>query len=289
MITGRHVHLKKVWRIPQFWLIWAVLCLNVTAGIGVIAMASPMLQEVFGTRLLGLDVQTALNDAQKAAIVAAAAGLVGLISLFNSLGRIFWATASDYIGRKNTYFVFFVLGAALYAMLPTWGHLGIAWLFVISVCIILTMYGGGFATVPAYLADIFGTQMVGAIHGRLITAWSVAGVAGPALIARLREVQLNSGIAKNLVYDRTLYIMAALLVLGLLCNSFVRPLHEKHYMTEEELTRERSLQHEDRAAVDAELAARGTFGALGVVAWLAVGIPFFIGLYIALEKAAALF
>jgi hypothetical protein len=130
---------------------------------------------------------------------------------------------------------------------------------------------------------------VGAIRGRLITAWSVAGVAGPALIARLREVQLNSGIAKNLVYDRTLYIMAALLVVGLLCNSFVRPLHEKRYMTEEELTRERSLQHEDRATVDAELAARGTFGALGVVARLAVGIPFFIGLYIALEKAAALF
>jgi MFS family permease len=289
MITGRHAHLSRVWQIPQFWLIWTVLCLNVTAGIGVIAMASPMLQEVFGARLLGLDVQTALSDAQKAAIVAAAAGLVGLISLFNSLGRIFWATASDYIGRKNTYLAFFVLGAALYAMLPTWGHLGIAWLFVISVCIILTMYGGGFATVPAYLADIFGTQMVGAIHGRLITAWSVAGVAGPALIARLREVQLNSGIAKNLVYDRTLYIMATLLVLGLLCNSFVRPLHEKHYMTEEELTRERSLQHEDRAAVNAESAARGAFGALGVVAWLAVGVPFFIGLYIALEKAAALF
>ena len=289
MITTRHVHLNRAWRTPQFWLIWGVLCLNVTAGIAVIAMASPMLQEVFGSKLLGLDSQAALSDAQKAAIVAAAAGLVGLISLFNSLGRIFWASASDYLGRKNTYFIFFAAGAVLYALLPTWGHLGLAPMFVASVCIILTMYGGGFATVPAYLADIFGTQMVGAIHGRLITAWSVAGVAGPALIARLREMQLGSGLAKNLVYDRTLYIMAVLLIFGLFFNLFIRPVNEKNYMTAEELARERSLQHEDRAAVDSEAAARGAFGMIGALAWLAVGIPFLIGLYIALKKAAALF
>jgi len=202
MITGHHVHLNVAWRTPQFWLIWGVLGLNVTAGIAVIAMASPMLQEVFGGKLLGLDPQTVLSDVQKAAIVAAAAGLVGLISLFNSLGRIFWASTSDYLGRKNTYFVFFTLGPILYALLPTWGHLGLAGLFVASVCVILTMYGGGFATVPAYLADIFGTQMVGAIHGRLITAWSVAGVVGPLLIAKLRETQLASGVPKSLV---TLY------------------------------------------------------------------------------------
>ena len=199
MITSRHVHLNVAWHTPQFWLIWGVLCVNVTAGIAVIAMASPMLQEVFGGKLLGLDTHTTLSDTQKTAIVAAAAGLVGLISLFNSLGRIFWASVSDYIGRKATYFVFFVLGMLLYALLPTWGHLGLAGLFVASVCVILTMYGGGFATVPAYLADIFGTQMVGAIHGRLITAWSVAGVVGPALIAKLREVQLASGVPKRCV------------------------------------------------------------------------------------------
>ncbi len=167
MITSRHVHLNVAWRTPQFWLIWGVLCLNVTAGIGVIAMASPMLQEVFGSRLLGLPASTTLTDLQRAGIVAAAAGLVGLISLFNSLGRILWASASDYLGRKTTYFAFFTFGMVLYALLPTWGHLGLAGLFVASVCIILTMYGGGFSTVPAYLADIFGTQMVGAIHGRL--------------------------------------------------------------------------------------------------------------------------
>jgi MFS family permease len=289
MITGRHVHLNRAWKTPQFWLIWGVLCLNVTAGIAVIAMASPMFQEMFGGKLLGLDVQATLTTAQKAEIVAAAAGLVGLISLFNSLGRIFWASLSDFLGRKNTYVAFFVLGMILYAALPTWGHLGNATAFVASICIILTMYGGGFATIPAYLADIFGTQMVGAIHGRLITSWSVAGVVGPAIIAGLREVQLANGVPKNLVYDGTLYIMAFLLFCGLICNLSVRPVNEKNYMTDEELARERALQHEDMIAEDAVTAARGGFGFEGLMAWLAVGVPFGIGLYIAVQKAAALF
>jgi MFS family permease len=289
MITGRHVHLKRAWRTPQFWLIWGVLCMNVTAGIAVIAMASPMFQEMFGARLVGLDIHATLSDAQKAGIVAAAAGLVGLISLFNSLGRIFWASVSDALGRKSTYFVFFVLGIILYCSLPTLGHMGLAAAFVVSVCIILTMYGGGFATIPAYLADIFGTQMVGAIHGRLITAWSVAGVVGPAIIAGLREVQLANGVPKNLVYDGTLYIMAGLLFVGLICNALVRPVNPKNYMTDEELARERALQHEDTSAADAATAARGGFGLRGLIAWLAVGVPFGIGLYIALSKAAVLF
>ncbi len=289
MITRRHVHASRVWRIPQFWLIWGVLCLNVTAGIAVIAMASPMLQDVFGGRLLGLDAQAALSTTQKAAIVAAAAGLVGLISLFNSLGRIFWASMSDFLGRKNTYYVFFVAGMILYCLLPTWGHLGLAPLFVATVCVIITMYGGGFATLPAYLADLFGTQMVGAVHGRLITAWSVAGIVGPAIIAGLREAQLANGVPKNLVYDGTLYFMAFLLFCGLVCNFCVKPVDEKYFMTDEELARERALQHEGVVAANAKTAARGAFGALGLAAWLAVGIPFAIGLTIALEKAAALF
>ncbi len=133
-----------------------------------------------------------LTAAQRAAIVAAAAGLVGLISLFNALGRIFWASLSDKIGRKNMYYTIFVLGIVLYCLLPTWGHLGLPTLFVLSICIILSMYGGGFATVPAYLADIFGPQMVGAIHGRLITAWSVAGVVGPASHRRPSPVRDRS-------------------------------------------------------------------------------------------------
>ncbi len=289
MITHRHVHLDRAWRTPQFWLIWLVLCLNVTAGIAVISMASPMLQDVFGARLLGIDSLATLTPAQKAAIVAAAAGLVGLISLFNSVGRLFWASLSDKIGRKNTYYAFFVIGIVLYCLLPTWGHLGLATVFVLSICIILTMYGGGFSTIPAYLADIFGTQMVGAIHGRLITSWSVAGVVGPALIAGVRQWQLDHGVAHNLVYDRTLYIMAFLLLVGLICNSLIRPVDPRHYMSDTDLDREKALQHEHRIAAQAATAARGAFGGGGWLAWLAVGIPFLIGLYIALEKAAGLF
>jgi len=289
MITDNHVHLERAWKTPQFWLIWLVLCTNVTAGIAVISMASPMLQEVFGPRLLGLAPTITLTVAEKAAIVAAAAGLVGLISLFNSVGRLFWASLSDLMGRKTTYVVFFVLGIILYCLLPTWGHLGLPSLFVISICIILTMYGGGFSTVPAYLADIFGTQMVGAIHGRLITAWSVAGVIGPALIARLRQVQLNEGVPHNLVYDRTLYIMAGVLFFGLICNLLVRPVHEKHVMTEEELAREKALQRESGRAAATDRAMPRGFSTAVLLAWLAVGIPFLIGLYVAIEKAAALF
>jgi MFS family permease len=288
MVTGGHVHLESAWKTPQFWLIWGVLCMNVTAGIAVISMASPMLQEMFGGRLVGLDAHATLNAAQKAGLAAAAAGLVGLISLFNSLGRIFWASVSDFIGRKATYFVFFILGVALYGLLPTFGHLGLAFLFVAAVCVILTMYGGGFSTIPAYLADIFGTQMVGAIHGRILTAWSVAGVAGPMLIAALRQAQLDNGVPKTLVYDGTLYIMAGLLCVGLVCNLLIRPVHEKHHMSEDELARERALQHEHIGLAGASSAARGGFGLIGIAAWLAVGIPFLIGLAIALQKAAAL-
>jgi len=289
MITPHHVHLSVAWKTPQFWLLWGVLCLNVTAGIGVISMASPMLQDVFGGHLIGLATIADLTPAQKAAVAASAAGLVGLISLFNSLGRIFWASISDFIGRKVTYAVFFIFGMALYLSLPTVGHLGLAGLFVIAVCLILTMYGGGFATVPAYLADIFGTQMVGAIHGRLLTAWSVAGVVGPFLIAAVRQAQIDAGVARTLVYDRTLYILAGLLFVGLVCNLLVRPVNPKHYMTAEQLAREKALQHEDRIVGDVELAARGSFGLAGVLSWAAIGIPFLIGVYIAAQKAAALF
>ena len=288
-ITSRHVHLDRAWKTPQFWLIWAVLCLNVTAGIAVISMASPMFQEVFGARLLGLAGDASPSAQQIAMIAAAAGGLVGLISLFNSIGRLFWASLSDKLGRTNTYSVFFILGILLYCSLPTLGHMGLAGLFVIAICIILTLYGGGFATVPAYLADIFGTQMVGAIHGRLLTAWSVAGIAGPLLIAAVREAQLKSGMAVNLVYDRTLYMMAGLLLIGLICNLMVRPVKEDVTMSDDELAIERAQSHEDNIASHAISAARGSFGLLGVIAWLAVGIPFLIGLTIALQKATALF
>lgn len=289
MITESHVHVNTAWKTPQFWLIWGVLCLNVTAGIAVISMASPMLQDVFGAKLVGVDSTAALTPVQKASIAAAAAGLVGLISLFNSLGRIFWASLSDKLGRKRIYVLLFVIGIVVYGLLPTWGHLGLPLLFVLSICVILSLYGGGFATVPAYLADIFGTQMVGAIHGRLITAWSVAGVVGPMLIASLRQFQIDHGVAHNLVYDITLYVMAGLLVCGLVCNAFVGPVADKYQMTAQQLAAERALQREDRVASGAQDAARGPFGVAGVIAWLAVGIPFLIGLIIALTKVVAMF
>jgi hypothetical protein len=186
------------------------------------------------------------------------------------------------------YYTIFVIGILLYSLLPTWGHLGLPAAFVASICIILSMYGGGFATVPAYLADIFGPQMVGAIHGRLITAWSAASVIGPTLIANLRQFEINHGVAHDHIYDVTLYIMASLLFCGLICNFFLKQVHEKNYMSDEEVAHERALLKEDRVDAGAVAAARGRFGVVGVVVWIAVGIPFFIGLYIALSKAAAL-
>ncbi len=289
LISHNSVHLNEAWKTPQFWFIWGVLFCNVTAGIGVISMASPMFQDIFGAKLVGVvNSVAALTAAQKASIAAAAAGLVGLISLFNSLGRIFWASLSDKIGRKTTYFAIFILSIALYCLLPTWGHLGLAAAFIASICIILTMYGGGFATLPAYLADIFGPQMVGAIHGRLITAWSAAGVVGPFIIAYIRQFQIDHGVAHNLLYDVTLYIMAGLLFVGLICNALVRPVDPKYWMTDEEAARERAHLKEDKVSGNAATAARGQFGIVGVLAWAGVGIPFLIGLYIALSKAAAL-
>lgn len=290
LIATGHVHVSKAWKTPQFWLLWAVLCLNVTAGIGVIAMASPMLQDVFGGRLINLSVGTTMSTDQKAAMVAAAGGLVGLISLFNSIGRLGWASVSDWIGRKMTYALFFALGCALYVALPSLGHAGLAVLFVVAVCAILTMYGGGFATIPAYLADLFGTQMVGAIHGRLLTAWSVAGVVGPMLIATLRQREMDSGMAHNLVYDQTLHVLAGLLVVGFLCNLAIRPVNQKWFMTADELAAERALQRGGASLVTGEgTEARGSFGLTGLLAWAAVAIPFLIGVSIAMQKAAALF
>jgi len=143
-------------------------------------------------------------------------------------GRFFWATTSDYIGRRNTYTLFFLLGILLYSTVPTLGHLGSIGLFVTAFCIILSMYGGGFATIPAYLRDVFGTYQVGAIHGRLLTAWSVAGVLGPVLISNLRDHQIAHGVPKTQAYSITMYIMCGLLLIGFLCNVAMRAVDDKH-------------------------------------------------------------
>ncbi|MFZ3289328.1 MAG: OFA family MFS transporter [Telluria sp.] len=294
MITDRHVHVSRVWSIPQFWMLWAVLMLNVSAGIGIIGMSSPLLQEVFGGKLLGVDVAFSdLSLAQKGQIAAIAAGFTGLLSLFNIGGRFVWASLSDYLGRKTTYFVFLVLGLILYTSIPSFAHAGQLALFVASFCIILSMYGGSFATIPAYLADLFGTQMVGAIHGRLLTAWATAGVLGPVLVNYIREYQIANGVPKAQAYDVTMYVLAGLIVLGLVCNLMVRPIADKHFMTDQELAAERKLAHDrDSVPVGSGVAISGdgaTSQAVTVFAWAAVGIPLAIGIWITLQKAVVLF
>ena len=217
LVTDQNVYVYDALRTPQFWLIWCVLLLNVTAGIGVLGQASAMSQEMFPGRIT----------------VVAAAGLVGLMSLFNMGGRFFWASISDLIGRKNTYFIFFALGTVLYALVPTAGDMGSIPLFVLCFVIILSMYGGGFATIPAYLRDMFGTRYVGAIHGLLITSWSVAGIAGPVLVNYIREYNISHGVPKADAYNITMYLMAGLLVVGFFCNLFIRPVDSRHHMTKE--------------------------------------------------------
>ncbi len=292
MITTRHVHLRDAHKTKQFWLIWAVLCLNVSAGIGVIGMASPMLQEIFAGKLIGLpDVSfTQLDAGQKTAIASIAAGFAGLLSLFNIGGRFFWASLSDRIGRKATYFTFFALGIVLYALAPTAAHMGSQALFVGIFCVILSMYGGGFATVPAYLADIFGTQFVGAIHGRLLTAWATAGIVGPVVVNYIREFQISAGVPRDQVYDRTMYILACMLALGFIANFFVRPLASKWFMSDAEVA---ALQAKTKSA---DAGATGSFGighggldAKAALAWAAVGIPILWGVWVTLQQAVILF
>ena len=294
MITSNHVHVSKVWGIPQFWLIWMVLCMNVSAGIGVIGMASPMLQEVFGGSLIGVGKKfTELDKTQLAAIATVAAGFTALLSLFNIGGRFFWASLSDRLGRKLTYIVFFVLGGAMYFSVPGSAAAGSIVLFVSAFCVILSMYGGGFATVPAYLADIFGTQMVGAIHGRLLTAWATAGVLGPVVVNYMREYQLGLGIPREQVYNQTMYILVGMLVIGLICNLLVRPLDKKWFMTPEELAHEKKLAHEKASGStlqrDASAGADSVSPAMVAVAWLAVGIPLAWGIYRTLLSVAKFF
>ncbi|MEO1722414.1 MAG: OFA family MFS transporter [Pseudomonadota bacterium] len=265
MVTQNNVHIDQALRTPQFWLLWIVLCFNVTAGIGVIGVAKTMINEIFGDLVV---------------VTAAFAGTyVLMISVFNMLGRFFWASTSDFIGRKNTYHCFFILGTILYCSIPFWAGYGgsVALIgFCMATMIIFTMYGGGFATIPAYLADLFGTMHVGGIHGRLLTAWSTAGVLGPFAITYLRNMSKDSAIADlaakvdpatfmekfgapitqlnelvaantvtiarlmeiapagtidptNTLYNTTMYAMAALLVIAFFANLMVRPVKEHHH------------------------------------------------------------
>ncbi|OYV51454.1 MAG: MFS transporter [Acidocella sp. 20-58-15] len=215
LITNGTVDVGTALRTPQFYLLWGVLFLNVTAGIGVLSQASPMIQEMFKGSVTPIT----------------AAGFVGLLSLFNMGGRFFWASTSDKIGRKPTYFIFFLLGILLYASVPSIARLGSVAGFVICYGIILSMYGGGFSTIPAYLKDMFGTRHVGAIHGCLLTAWSAAGVLGPVLVDYIRQYQISNGVPKADAYTVTMYIMAGLLAVGAVCNLLMSPVSERFHET----------------------------------------------------------
>lgn len=283
--TIRFVPVTRAWRTPQFWLVWAVLCLNVSAGIGILGMASPMIQEVFGGRLIGIETTFEdLSRSQKEELATVAAAFAGLLSLFNIVGRFFWASLSDYIGRKATYAIFFLLGAALYAAIPWTGQTNRLGLFVAIGCLILTMYGGGFAAIPAYLADLFGPQQISAIHGRLLTAWSAAGILGPVAVNYLREWQRARGVPAAQAYDFTMYVLAGLLVAGLICNALIRTLAPADFENASEST------GPARASVEpANLSPRDGKGWILVVAWTLVGVPLVWGVYHTLVTARAFF
>lgn len=195
-------------RTREFYLLWLVLALNVTAGLGVLGQAAPMIQEVF----------TGFSS-------SAAAVFVAILSFFNMLGRLLWAWLSDVIGRRRTFAVFFVVGPILYAAVPFVGASGSLVLFVACFAVILSMYGAGFALMPPYIAEVFGPAHVGAINGRVLTALSMAGVCGPVAVNYLRQAQISSGISAGKAYDVTLFIMAALLIVGFFCNLAIAPVY----------------------------------------------------------------
>ncbi len=215
LVTTDNVSADNAIRTPQFWLLWIVLFCNVTAGIGILEQAAPMIQDFF-------------RDGETSAVAAAtAAGFVGLLSLFNMAGRFVWSSTSDYIGRKPIYMVYLGVGIVLYVILATLGSTA-TWIFVLTAAVIISFYGGGFATIPAYLRDLFGTFQVGAIHGRLLTAWSAAGIAGPLIINGVLD--MAEGEPGELVagdYRPALFIMVGLLAIGFVANLLVKPVADK--------------------------------------------------------------
>ena len=239
LVTTDNVSANNAIKTPQFWLLWTVLFCNVTAGIGILEQAAPMITDFF-------------RQGDASTITAAAAGgFVGLLSLFNMGGRILWSSTSDYIGRKNIYMVYLGVGMVLYFILATLGS-SATWIFVLTAAVIISFYGGGFATIPAYLRDLFGTFQVGAIHGRLLTAWAAAGVVGPLIVNGILDLaeaepgQLTAG-----AYRPALFIMIGLLAVGFVANLMVRPVADKWHESKEaieEFTHERHPTPERSAA-----------------------------------------
>jgi MFS family permease len=292
MMTAGHVQLANAHRTPQFWLIWLVLCMNVSAGIGVIGAASPLLQDIFGGRLFhdpSIPFEH-FTDAQRTPAAGVATAFVGLFSLFNIAGRFFWASLSDRIGRQSVYYVFFILGLLCYAALTPLSRGGMIGVFAAVVCVIASMYGGGFATIPAYLADMFGTLFVGAIHGRLLTAWSTAGILGPVLVNYLHDARLGQGISHARVYDSIFYVLVGMLVIGLIANASIRPVAAKWHMSDAQVAQVLADRHEaDTSASPGSLGiGRGGFSLGALLAWLGVGLPLIWGTYKTLQNAMKL-
>ena len=214
MVTSASVSADTAIKTPQFWLLWLVLCMNVSAGIGILGQASLMTQDMFGVT------------------AAVGTGFVGLLSIFNMAGRFLWSSTSDFTGRKGIYLVYFLLGITLYFLIPFAQHSKNVTLFVGLCCVIISMYGGGFATIPAYLRDMFGTYQVGAIHGRLITAWSFAAVIGPTTLNYVSTYNKEHGVPKNEAYNTVMYICMGLLLIGCIANLLVRPVDTKYHNTD---------------------------------------------------------
>ncbi|WP_263383839.1 L-lactate MFS transporter [Granulicella arctica] len=221
LISSHNVAVTQAWRTPQFCLLWIILFTNVTAGIGILEQAAPMIQDLFKGHITAV----------------AAVGFVGILSIFNMVGRFVWASLSDFIGRKGTYFVFFTLGALLYFFLPLTrlDHLNSISLFVLTAAVLISMYGGGFATIPAYLKDLFGGYNVSAIHGRLLTAWSAAGIIGPLIVNGILDHYIVNKLPKEQAYPLILHIMATLMLIGFLANLLVRPVAEKYWLTDKNI------------------------------------------------------
>ncbi|MDG4781451.1 OFA family MFS transporter [Micromonospora sp. WMMD961] len=221
LVTRANVSAANAVKTRSFWLLWVVLFCNVTAGIGILEQASPMIQDFFR------------DNGTSAVTVAAAGGFVGLLSLFNMAGRFVWSSTSDVIGRKPIYLVYLGVGMVLYALLALVGQTATA-LFVLLACVILSFYGGGFATVPAYLRDLFGTFQVGAIHGRLLTAWSAAGIAGPLIVNGFLDAQGEPGTLTAAAYRPALFTMVGVLAVGFVANLLVRPVPQRYHEPSEQ-------------------------------------------------------
>jgi MFS family permease len=229
LISDHNVAVHEAWKTPQFWLLWVILFVNVTAGIGILEQASPMIQDLF----------------KGGVSPVAAVGFVGLLSIFNMAGRFFWASTSDFIGRKGTYFCFFVLGAILYFFLPftRQDKMNSVPLFVGIAVVLLSMYGGGFATIPAYLKDLFGGYNVSAIHGRLLTAWSAAGIIGPLIVNGILDHYIENKMPKQDAYPLILHIMSGLLVIGFLANLMVRAVDQKYWLKDKNVAVAQGAAH----------------------------------------------